>query len=197
MKSISIQISGTTPLLCNKFTDKSMEPKGGNKSHPGGDKGSPHEQAEAKLYGDASNPYVPGPNMFRSIVDGGTFFKVGKSKVTTMKNSMIVSSVEMVELELPLVHKDPWTVDSRSVVNPATRGRMMCHRPKFNDWQLNFTLVVDETEFNTKLLREVVDMAGRKIGLGDYRPDRKGPFGRYVVTKWVETDKKVVGQPVV
>jgi hypothetical protein len=38
--------------------------------------------------------------------------------------------------------------------------------------------------FAPDLVRAVVDDAGKKIGLGDYRPQRKGPFGRFVVRKW-------------
>ncbi len=40
----------------------------------------------------------------------------------------------------------------------------------------------------TKLFREIVDAAGKKIGLGDFRPDRKGPFGKFVVIHWKEKD---------
>jgi hypothetical protein len=39
-----------------------------------------------------------------------------------------------------------------------------------------------------KLFREVVDAAGKRIGLGDFRPDCKGPYGRFSVTRWQEQD---------
>jgi hypothetical protein len=35
-----------------------------------------------------------------------------------------------------------------------------------------------------KLFREIVDAAGKRIGLGDFRPATKGPFGKFVVTSW-------------
>jgi hypothetical protein len=38
--------------------------------------------------------------------------------------------------------------------------------------------------FSPALIRAVIDDAGKKIGLGDYRPSRKGPFGRFVVKTW-------------
>jgi len=31
-----------------------------------------------------------------------------------------------------------------------------------------------------------VDAAGKRIGLGDFRPQTKGPFGKYVITDWKE-----------
>jgi hypothetical protein len=38
-----------------------------------------------------------------------------------------------------------------------------------------------------ELFRDIVDSAGRRIGLGDFRPDRKGPFGKFVVVSWKES----------
>jgi hypothetical protein len=42
-----------------------------------------------------------------------------------------------------------------------------------------------------KLVREIVDAAGKRIGLGDFRPSCKGPFGKFVVTQWKEHAAKV------
>ena len=35
-----------------------------------------------------------------------------------------------------------------------------------------------------KLLREVVDAAGKRVGLGEFRPSCKGQYGKFVVTNW-------------
>jgi hypothetical protein len=43
---------------------------------------------------------------------------------------------------------------------------------------------VDLEMISLRLFREIVDKAGKAIGLGDFRPDNKGPFGRFVVTRW-------------
>lgn len=40
------------------------------------------------------------------------------------------------------------------------------------------------------IVRELFDIAGSKIGLGDFRPDRRGPFGRFTVTMWSPEVKK-------
>jgi len=33
-------------------------------------------------------------------------------------------------------------------------------------------------------LRHIVDDAGSRVGLLDFRPERKGPFGRFIVIEW-------------
>ena len=188
MKSIGVVIQGTTPLLCNRFTDAAqMAATSGNRIAAVGDKGTPQEQAEVRLYiGKDGKPTIPQQNLFRCRIDAGTIFKAGKSKITTQKTSMIPACVEIEGLELPIIHKEPWAVDTRPVRIPATGGRILCHRPCFNDWQLSFTLGVDTELLSVKLMREIVDAAGKRIGLGDFRPACKGPFGKFVVVEWNE-----------
>lgn len=186
---IDVTIQGTTPLLCNKFGEAFGldTPAGAFK----GDKGTPLEQAAAKLYiGHDKKPIIPQPNLFRCLIDAGKFFKMGKSTVTTQKTSLIPACVEIDGIELPLIHKEPWQVDTRAVRIPSTGGRILCHRPSFHDWGLSFTLSVDTDMIGLKLIRELVDAAGKRIGLGDFRPATKGPFGKFCVTRWDERSQK-------
>jgi hypothetical protein len=185
---VDVVIEGTTPLLCNKFTDAAaMAATSGNRMSAVGEKGTPREQAEARLYiGSAGKPTIPQPNLFRCIIDAGTFFKAGKSKVTTQKSSMIPACVDVQGVELAIEHREPWQVDTRAVRIPSTGGRILCHRPSFNDWRISFTVSVDTSMMTVKLLREIIDAAGKRIGLGDFRPSCKGPFGKFVVVAWKE-----------
>ncbi len=188
MNSIHITIEGTTPLLCNRFTDAAqLAASSGNSTSLVGDKGTPREQSEAKLYlGQDSLPMIPSPNLFRCLIDAGKYFKAGRSKVTTQKSSLLPACVSVEELEIPIQNEEPWAVDTRPVRIPSTGGRILCHRPCFHDWKLDFTLQVDTDMISVKLVREIVDAAGKRVGLGDFRPDCKGPFGKFVVTRWEE-----------
>jgi hypothetical protein len=186
-EEISVTIEGVTPLLCNRFGDAAaMAATTGNRSSAVGEKGTPREQAEQKLYcGLDGKLVIPQPNLLRCIIDGGKFFKAGKSKVTTIKSSLIPSCVDIRCVEIPIRHTDPWEVDTRAVRIPSTGGRILCYRPSFNDWALDFTVYLDTEILTVKLLREIIDASGKRIGLGDFRPDCKGPFGKFVVTNWV------------
>lgn len=188
MKMIEITIEGTTPLLCNRFTDEAMEKAtNGSTISTVGDRGTPKEIAEKKLYiGHDGKPMIPQPNVFRAIMDAGKYFKAGKSKVTTLKSSLIPACLSIDEIEVPIIHNEPWTIDTRAVRIPSTGGRISTHRPCFHDWKLRFTVELDETVIGAKMLREIVDAAGKRVGLGDFRPDCKGPFGKFVVTNWQE-----------
>jgi hypothetical protein len=182
----NVTIQGVSPLLCNRFTDEAqMVATSGSRPAGVGQQGSPKEQAEKKLYKDESGKLIiPGPNLMSCITEAGKFFKAGRAKVTTQKSSLIPACVWIQELCIPLKSKDSWGVDTRPVRIPATGGRILCHRPCFHDWELVFSLEIDTELMTKELLRQIVDAAGKRIGLGDFRPDRKGPFGRFVVNKW-------------
>lgn len=191
---VQVTIEGVSPLLMNRFTEANeVQVSGGTAVTFKGDRGTPRAQAEPKRYADKDGVlYVPGTNIFAAIVAAGTFHKAGKSKLTTMKSSLIPAGLLLEDLVCSLDTKE-WEVDSRSVVIPSTGGRIMCHRPRVDRWSCSFTLDVDTAMFSPSLVRAVVDDAGKKIGLGDYRPARKGPFGRFVVKTWavVEDELKV------
>jgi hypothetical protein len=184
---ITIKIKGRTPLLCNKFTDAAQLAASGVTSRLATTGGSaePNEVAEGKLYLDLDGkPCIPQPNLFRCIIDAGKYFKNGKSKVTTIKSSIIPSCVDLDGLTYRIKSKHGWTVDTRPVRIPATGGRILAHRPCFNDWQLEFEVDLDIDVMSESLLRDIIDKAGKAVGLGDFRPDCKGPFGKFEVTKW-------------
>jgi hypothetical protein len=190
-KRIKITITGHTPLIMNQFTNAAqITATEGNRVAAVGDRGTPAEQAESKIYrNEAGEPCIPQPNIFRCILDAGKFFKAGRSKVTTQKSSLIPACLDMgASTTFKLESSEGWSVDTRPVRIPATGGRILCHRPIFNDWSLSCEVVLDTEILSAKLLREIVDAAGKRIGLGDFRPDCKGPYGRFVVTRWEEVN---------
>lgn len=189
-KHITMTIEGVTPLLANRFHEEAQQKvEGGTAMSVNGDRGTPREQAEPKVYRDSRGaPVVPGPNFFSCLIEAGKYHKVGKKQVTTGRSSLVPAAISVLEIESPLLDADgaaaSWEVDSRPIVNPATKGRRLTHRPRFDRWRVTFTLEVDAGMFDPKFIRTLVDDAGTRIGLGDFRPDRKGPFGKFKVVRW-------------
>jgi hypothetical protein len=105
-----------------------------------------------------------------------------------MKSSLIPAGISLLEEACLLGTKD-FEVDSRSVVVPATGGRIMRHRPRLDEWQTVFTLEVDQNEFSEKETRKFVQDAGNKCGLLAYRPNRKGWFGKFDIIHWDVLEK--------
>lgn len=186
---LSIKIEGLTPLICNRFTDAAAEASSNGVRGSGAaqDRGTPLEIAQSKLYiGLDGAPMIPQPNLMRCLVEGGRFHKAGKAQLTTSKSSHMYACVDISGAEIKLIHTQPWKVDTRAVRIPSTGGRILAHRPMFDDWALEFELDLDTSIVGAKVFRMVVDDAGKRIGLGDFRPATKGPYGKFVVTRWEE-----------
>lgn len=194
---ISVTIRGVTPLLMNRFTAEKAVKEDGTPVMAG-EPGTPREQAAPKrYYDDNERLFIPGSSIFACLIAAGKFQKVGKSKLTTMKTSLVPAGLAVEELDCLLHDHDgkpltKWEVDSRSVVVPSTGGRIMCHRPRIDKWDCTYTLDIDSDMFSENIVRKLVDDGGKKIGLCDYRPSRKGPFGRYVVVKWEILEKSSI-----
>ena len=188
-KYYEVTVQGVTPLLTNRFRDSGEE--SANRPVFRGEEGTPREQAFDTLYfaNDNETPIIPGGNLFSSFMEAGKYMKSGRNKITTTKSSMIPAFLHLEEHYMPITHKDEWDVFSTPVRIPATGGRIMRHRAMFHDWELSFSLTLDTEVITPKMLRQIVDIAGKRIGLGDFRPQTKGQYGRFVVTDWKELKK--------
>lgn len=175
---VKARIEGVTPLLMNRFRDSQIEGKSKKK-------GEEKEQAiEDKLYLDATGkPYVPAVYIQRALIDAGKKLQVrGQKKATYSK---IVGSVVDIEPEaLTLTGKYvPFRI---SAVNPMTKGRMMVTRPRFDKWSIEFNVFVNDESIGFETMNELLVLAGRSTGIGDWRPEKKGKFGKFVVTHFKE-----------
>lgn len=178
---LKIEISGISPLLMHRFIESTGEKVDKNIT--------PRDAATKCAYLDEENKlYYPLNNIFACIIEAGRFHKNGKGKVTTARSSIVPAAVSMDGDITYFSQPDNFEVDSRSVVNPSTGGRMMSHRAALHNWKLPFSLSLDTKIFTEKEFRAIVDDAGSKCGLGDFRPARKGLFGRFVVTEWKQID---------
>jgi len=82
-------------------------------------------------------------------------------------------------------------VDSRPVTIPATRGRVMRHRARFNEWSCRANLRINTSILDAATVRQIMSEGLAQIGLGDFRPERGGPFGISSLVSW----KVVSDQP--
>jgi hypothetical protein len=176
MKQIELTIRGVSPLLMHRFPMEPIEAI---------EKKTPLEQARIALYEEKGKPVVPGINLQRCLVAAAAYSK-GKGRGSLAKFAS--AALFIVEGNIALNGKTtPWVVDSRPVVVPATRGRVVRHRPRFDTWECACVIEYDENLLTENQVRRIVDDAGQKVGLLDYRPEKKGPFGRFVVTSWQPT----------
>lgn len=181
-KIVEVTIKGVCPLLQHRFP---TEEQGEEKSRRKQKVFKAKDEAEKSLYKDGKGGvYEPAEHILAALAKAGTAFKFERR--TTYKQ--IMNAGVVIEPDcIPLNKKTYDEIDSRPVV--IERKRIVRSRPKFNDWGLSFRICVLDDRISIPALKEILDFAGSSIGIGDYRPR----FGRFMVTKFKETDKRGVG----
>lgn len=167
-------IQGISPILMHRFplvkseTEEKML--------------SPEERAEIAAYRDPDTGrlYIPGIAVQRALVNGATYSK-GKGRASLQKQ---VAACVLVNPERCDLGTDQYIIDIRSVVIPATKGRVLSYRPRLNEWRITFEIEFDPNLLREEEIRKIVDDTGSRVGLLDFRPEKKGPFGRFMVVEW-------------
>lgn len=59
------------------------------------------------------------------------------------------------------------------------RNRILRTRAKFDEWVATFTVEVDDEIVDEMQLASWLDIAGRRTGLGEWRPEKSGHCGRF------------------
>jgi len=176
MKEIEVEITGTAPLLQNRFP---VEEQGKNKSKAKKKEYDPEVEAKRALYLRDDVIVQPAEHIFQCMIRAAVDFKFEGKK--SFKD-IITSSIAIEPEEIPLIHDKPYEIDTRPVV--IARARVLKWRPKFNQWKLRFKiLILDETNLSAFTVKEILEKGGMTKGIGDYRPR----FGRFTITEFKET----------
>ena len=70
----------------------------------------------------------------------------------------------------------------------------MRHRARLNAWRADFALEVDTDVLDTDIVHQLLTEGGQRIGIGDFRPEKGGPFGRFRVTLWQEQHMRAAAE---
>jgi hypothetical protein len=162
---INCHIKGTRPLLMNAFVDESA--KGPARK---GQVYDDHEEAVKRLHLDPSGTTCqPARHLEACMVKSSADFKfTGKKSY----KDVIKSGVFVEPLMIPHI-KPEWLVDKQGVV--VQRARIVRCRPRFDDWELKFEMVLRDERLEPLNVRNILEAAGKYVGIGDYRP-RYGLF---------------------
>lgn len=188
MYQVNCEIVGVAPVLQHRFPMPSLADlsRGGTKSTGAKDYS---DEWKASLYMDESrNLYHPSSHIEGCMIKAAASFKItgkrGKSYKDLFLGNVIVTPdripYEMqVPEELDLDADKPIYLDMRPVI--IQRARVIRLRPALKaGWKLAFSIGVIDDQIPFEIVNEVLILAGKTIGIGDYRPK----FGRFMVSRF-------------
>lgn len=191
MMTFICSITGLTPMLMHKWSEESEVEESTRTVHQ--QKRDPREEAEKVCYRRPDKTlFFPGGAIARMLREAA-----GSHKQKGSRKSMryvIPAAVIVMDDDISLLDGDgrklsTYEVDSRPVVIPATKGRIMRHRPKLNTWGAEFSLMIDETLIDPTFVHQLMTEGGTRLGIMDGRPERGMPFGRFQIVSWKELAK--------
>jgi len=142
------------------------------------------------IFHSFSNPdgsfYMPSDHVLGALINAGNYMKakVGNSRKSMANIVAAMFSVSPEKIAIPAFDE----VDKRSAVNRNIKGRIIVIRPKWNEWQITFTLDIDDDTLTNETILSLLNYAGRYVGLGSFRPEHRGHFGRFSVVKFVSME---------
>ena len=182
MKIVEVTIKGISPLLMNRpdlldISDKAKEKLAGLDLS--------NQQFEQKQYRNVDGKlYIPETHLKSALISGGKSIKVkGKGKATYSKILGYAAVVEPAEILHKKTKLEKFIV---LAVNPNTKGRNALTRPMLREWEADFRVEYEDDEIPEEVLKLALDNAGKRVGIGDWRPEKKGVYGRFIVTRFEE-----------
>lgn len=179
MKEIQVSIEGITPLLMNQYNiQDAIEQVKGRRTTK---RYIPTEEAEKAAYWSTKGKkelIIPAHVMYASLLNASSFHKVGKRSA----KSILAGSIRIEPSEISL-GTDKYEVDIRPVV--IQRARVIKGRARLDKWKATFKVVYnDKLIGDPEIIRTILQEAGERIGIMDFRPQKGGPHGTFKVTKF-------------
>lgn len=186
-----VEVQGISALLQHRWAEASEVVTDGGTRKIHISEVDPRTQAEQVAYRHPDGYlYMPGAAIARMLCEAGGSHKQKGSRKSL--KFVVPAACLVLEDAIPLldVHGSKklttFEVDSRPIVIPSTKGRIMRHRPRINQWRMEFTIDVDTSLIDPSTVHTLLTEGGKQLGIGDYRPEKRGPFGRFQIVRWEE-----------
>lgn len=168
---VNISIKGTRPLLQNRFIPEQSNVKRRGKKY------DPKEQAKKSRYLNEKEELIqPANHIEACLVKSAVQFRIpGQGKKTykdAFKGGVLIDPLE-------IVHK---IQDWEALITPVviSRARVLAGRAMLKEWELDFTAIISDERISPETFKDVLENAGKFIGIGDWRPK----YGQFEVIKF-------------
>lgn len=177
---VVFKVVGISPLLQNnpaEFIGSNDE--GGITS--GKKKYNDEEEARLRTYVSPDGFFChPCESFTRAMVKAVGGKKFGKLFATAaIKGSVFIQEPFAIIEDADGKPATKYTIDRRPVT--VGKARVLRCRPCWSNWKMKVALEIDTAILRPSDVKDALSLAGRIIGVGDFRPEKGGGFGRFRV----------------
>jgi hypothetical protein len=191
MKSVQIRITGQSPLLqsCDRLADpldpatiahkKLTSIRGKSKTDDVIRDIAKSQYINSLYWSDDLGVVMPTVNIKKCLESGAKLTRNGDK---VRKGVMLFDESVKLEYGKNLTREQLWEagsefLDKRSVV--VSQSKVMCYRPKFTTWSCQVEVHYDPDIIEEGWILDYLNAAGAYIGIGGFRPEKNGMFGRF------------------
>jgi len=180
MKIIKVKIVGTSPLLMNRYSvEAQIQQKAGGRATT--KTYDTKISAENSAYWKTSGKkelMIPAQVIYSALLGASSFHKIGKRSA----KSILAGSIKVEPMEISL-GTDKYEIDVRGVV--IQRNRVPKSRARLDNWEVSFNIIYNERLIaEPQVIKDILEQAGERVGLMDYRPSKSGWYGCFKVTEF-------------
>lgn len=190
MKKIDVEIRGLTALLMNRLNPESLKSKTRMRMEQYSTTTDAANSAYMAVIGGKKQLYIPQEALYSMIIGTAKQYKVRRVSLA----SLLAGTMHVEPEKVPL-GTDKYEVDERAVV--IQNQRVLKGRAKLPKWSAKFQLVYDSRRLPEGIdatLKEILEDAGTRMGLLDYRPQHKGWFGTFALKSFVTEKGNLVSE---
>lgn len=180
-ETLRIPIIGTSPLICHRFSEKAkrqmLDAMQGRKS-PKVAK-DPEADYQGAFYRFADGGFGLPSIAFKSATIGGARFYAGVTMTELRQFLFFRGEVGIDGQQLFRIEGEPRMRED--VVRVKRGGTDLRYRPEWPEWSTVLTVVYVKSALTRNSVLSLIDAGGMGVGVGEWRPEKKGDFGCYAI----------------
>lgn len=168
---INVSVIGIRPLLQNAFT----EDKASKKLLKKGKLYNDQDETESRLIKNGEGVICqPASHFEASMIKSAAEHKfLGRKSYKDLFKASVFVKPNLIPHKI-----QDYVVDKQPVV--VSKARIFRCRPRFDKWELNFTVFIHDDRIDSLKLEQILKNAGKYHGVGDYRPR----YGLFEISKF-------------
>lgn len=187
-ETIKVPLIGTAPLIVHRWDEKAkrqmLDAQQGRKSPK--QIRDPQADYEASLYRTDDGYGFPVLGFKSATVSAARFF--GKAvRMTELRQFIFMQGVPSADRSLILtpIFGEPKMREDMVRVGMGTDLR---YRAEFHEWRAVLTVTYVRTSLNRDSVLSLIDAAGMGVGVGEWRPEKKGQNGTWQIDTSAEIE---------
>lgn len=181
IETVQFLLIGDSPLIVHAWSEKAkklMLDKQMKKAKTAKEAKDPQADYEACFYRTPTGAYgFPAIGVKAAMISACRYADM---KMTEARGAFHIDA-EMVELlGAPRPRED--------MVRVGMGTADIRYRPEFVDWKMPVTLKINASVISAEQVANLLNIAGFGVGLGEWRPEKNGQYGRFHVASSEEAD---------